>query len=112
MRGRSRRARRLVILVPQGPGVYGTLDEVLGHERRYTRATLDEACARARLRVESCSTSTGDDAGWWFNGRSPAAAALRQAAAQAHEPVRLVPAARRLLAAVARRLADRDREKI
>ncbi len=31
---------RAVVLVPHGPGILGTLDEVLGHRRRYTEATL------------------------------------------------------------------------
>jgi SAM-dependent methyltransferase len=31
---------RAIVLVPQGPEVFGTLDEVLGHKRRYTPATL------------------------------------------------------------------------
>ena len=31
---------RAIILVPCGPKLYGTLDEVLGHQRRYTHKTL------------------------------------------------------------------------
>jgi glycosyltransferase involved in cell wall biosynthesis len=31
---------KAIILVPQGPGNFGTLDEVLGHLRRYTRESL------------------------------------------------------------------------
>src|SRR6516225_2247715 len=31
---------RAIILVPNGPGLYGTLDKVLGHYRRYTREGL------------------------------------------------------------------------
>src|SRR5260370_34302474 len=33
---------RAIILDPAEPGLYGTLDTVLGHERRYTREKLME----------------------------------------------------------------------
>src|ERR1700719_2950447 len=38
---------RAIILVPCGPGLYGTLDEVLGHHRRYTRQTLGDLVKKA-----------------------------------------------------------------
>lgn len=44
---------RAIILVPQDPALYGTLDEVLGHERRYTRQSLREALERTDLEVET-----------------------------------------------------------
>ena len=40
---------RAVILVPCGPGLYGTLDEVLGHLRRYTEEELGESCEGLRV---------------------------------------------------------------
>jgi glycosyltransferase involved in cell wall biosynthesis len=61
---------RAIILVPQNPRLYTTLDEVLGHQRRYTRAGLREALGRNGFAVEKlfdfnrCTTPA-----WWFNGR-------------------------------------------
>ena len=43
---------RAVILVPQGPWNFSTLDEVLGHKRRYTRASLEAAATEAGFAVE------------------------------------------------------------
>lgn len=61
---------RAIVLVPNGPGLYGTLDKVLGHYRRYTRDQLVEACARAGFRVEKVLkfNRIGSPA-WWWNGR-------------------------------------------
>ncbi len=44
---------RAIVLAPQGPGLFGSLDEVLGHRRRYTREGLQNVLERAGLRVES-----------------------------------------------------------
>jgi glycosyltransferase involved in cell wall biosynthesis len=61
---------RAVILVPQGPGVYGTLDEVLGHERRYTKASLRAALEKAGFEVEKLfDFNRATTLPWWFNGR-------------------------------------------
>jgi glycosyltransferase involved in cell wall biosynthesis len=61
---------RAIVLVPQGPGLYGTLDEVLGHERRYTRRTLGESLAAAGFEVERIFDFNRATApAWWFNGR-------------------------------------------
>ncbi len=43
---------RALVLVPNGPGIFGTLDEVLGHRRRYTEATLRKAMGEAGLEVQ------------------------------------------------------------
>jgi glycosyltransferase involved in cell wall biosynthesis/SAM-dependent methyltransferase len=43
---------RALVLVPQGPGIFGTLDEVLGHRRRYTEATLRKVMGEAGLEVQ------------------------------------------------------------
>src|SRR5580700_1433015 len=43
---------RAIVLVPCGPKLYGTLDEVLGHFRRYTREQLAEVSQRGGFRVE------------------------------------------------------------
>jgi glycosyltransferase involved in cell wall biosynthesis len=61
---------RAVVLVPQGPEVFGTLDEVLGHKRRYTPATLAKAAADAGMEVEEIVhfNRIGRPA-WWLNGK-------------------------------------------
>jgi glycosyltransferase involved in cell wall biosynthesis len=61
---------RAIVLVPAGPGLYGTLDKVLGHYRRYTRDQLVEACARAGFRVEKVlKFNRIGSPGWWWNGK-------------------------------------------
>lgn len=61
---------RAILLVPQGPRLFGTLDEVLEHERRYTRATLAEALERAGFEVERIfDFNRATTPGWWLNGK-------------------------------------------
>jgi len=61
---------RAVILVPEGPGVYGTLDEVLGHFRRYTEAELRSKLEASGFVVERMlKFNRVTRPGWWFNGR-------------------------------------------
>jgi glycosyltransferase involved in cell wall biosynthesis len=61
---------RAIILVPSAPSIYGTLDEVLGHRERYTRASLQAGLESAGFRVKEifdfnrCSVP-----GWWLNGK-------------------------------------------
>src|SRR5260370_11488974 len=43
---------RAIILVPCGPWLYGSLDEVLGHHRRYTRKQLTDLVERAGFHLE------------------------------------------------------------
>ena len=43
---------RAIILVPQNPKLYNTLDEVLEHRERYTAAGLRASLERAGFRVE------------------------------------------------------------
>ena len=61
---------RAIILVPAGPGLYGTLDTVLGHERRYTRRLLAELVEKSGFELEDLLSfnRTGVTA-WWLNGR-------------------------------------------
>jgi len=61
---------RAIILVPNGPGLYGSLDKVLGHFRRYTESQLAEACGRAGFRIEKVLKFNHIGApGWWWNGK-------------------------------------------
>jgi glycosyltransferase involved in cell wall biosynthesis len=61
---------RVVLLVPQGPELYGSLDEVLGHVRRYTRSSLRETLERAGFHVEDMlDFNRATTPAWWFNGK-------------------------------------------
>jgi glycosyltransferase involved in cell wall biosynthesis len=61
---------RAIVLVPNGPGLYGTLDKVLGHFRRYTREQLLDLCRRAGFTVEKVlKFNRIGSPGWWLNGR-------------------------------------------
>jgi glycosyltransferase involved in cell wall biosynthesis len=61
---------RAIILVPQYPGLYGTLDEALGHRERYTPATLEAAMRRAGFRLqETFDFNRYSVPAWWFHGK-------------------------------------------
>jgi glycosyltransferase involved in cell wall biosynthesis len=61
---------RAIILVPNGPELFGSLDRVLGHYRRYTRRQLQEVCEQAGFRVEKVLKFNRIGApGWWWNGQ-------------------------------------------
>jgi glycosyltransferase involved in cell wall biosynthesis len=61
---------RAIILVPQDQAVYGTLDEVLGHYRRYSDAQLRKRMEEAGFIVEqTIHFNRITRPGWWFNGR-------------------------------------------
>jgi hypothetical protein len=58
------------VLVPQGPALYGTLDEALEHRERYTRDVLLEQLQRAGLElVHLTEFNRTSVPAWWFNGR-------------------------------------------
>jgi 2-polyprenyl-3-methyl-5-hydroxy-6-metoxy-1,4-benzoquinol methylase len=42
---------RLILQVPNYPALFGSLDEVYGHQRRYTRTSLEEKLTRAGFNV-------------------------------------------------------------
>jgi glycosyltransferase involved in cell wall biosynthesis len=61
---------RAVVLVPQHPALYGTLDQVLEHRERYTRKSLQEGLERAGFRVERIfDFNRFSVPGWWLNGK-------------------------------------------
>src|SRR5271163_985797 len=61
---------RAVILVPCGPGLYGTLDEALGHFRRYTSEQLTGVARQAGFHVEQVlKFNRPGVVAWWLNGR-------------------------------------------
>jgi SAM-dependent methyltransferase len=61
---------RAIVLVPCGPQLYGTLDKVLGHYRRYTKEQLAEVAARAGFQVEDVLPfNRAGSPAWWLNAR-------------------------------------------
>lgn len=61
---------RAIVLVPQGASVFGTLDEALGHFRRYSADELTSKMSDAGFRVERIlSFNRMTYPGWYVNGR-------------------------------------------
>ena len=61
---------RLVVLVPNHPHLYGTLDEVLEHKLRYTPATLRAILESAGFQVEQVfDFNRFSVIGWWLNNK-------------------------------------------
>ena len=61
---------RAIVLVPNGPQLFGSLDTVLGHFRRYTQVQLVKACEAAGFTVEKVlKFNRIGTPGWWWNGR-------------------------------------------
>ena len=61
---------RAIVLVPCGPNLYGSLDEVLGHFRRYTHDQLVGLAQQAGFRVEKVLKFNRPGVfAWWLNGR-------------------------------------------
>jgi hypothetical protein len=59
-----------IVLVPFGPKLYGTLDEVLGHCRRYTEEQLATVSAEAGFQVqELLKFNRPGVPAWWLNGQ-------------------------------------------
>jgi glycosyltransferase involved in cell wall biosynthesis len=61
---------RAIVLVPYGPQFYGSLDEVLGHCRRYTAEQLVDVAQTAGFDVEQViKFNRPGIVAWWLNGR-------------------------------------------
>src|SRR5258707_9974653 len=61
---------RAIVLVPQGPRNFGTLDEVLGHQRRYTPQTLTDLARVCGLEIKSLiEFNRVGTIAWFLNGR-------------------------------------------
>lgn len=60
---------RAVILVPSGQSIYNSLDEELGHFRRYSEDQLRERMTAAGFDVETVLRfNRASRPGWWLNG--------------------------------------------
>jgi len=61
---------RAIILVPNGPKLYGSLDEVLGHFRRYTAESLGAVSREAGFQIEQVLKFNRPGVpAWWLNGK-------------------------------------------
>jgi glycosyltransferase involved in cell wall biosynthesis len=61
---------RAIILVPQGQEIFGTLDEVLGHCRRYSEKELRAKMEAAGFQIETVKHFNRiTRPGWYVNGR-------------------------------------------
>jgi glycosyltransferase involved in cell wall biosynthesis len=61
---------RAIVLVPQDQGVFGTLDEVLGHCRRYDPTQLQKLMDNAGFVLDrTIQFNRVTRPGWWWNGR-------------------------------------------
>lgn len=61
---------RAIVLVPNDPRLFGTLDEVLGHCRRYTPEHLISVGQQTGFRVEKLLKFNRAGApAWWLNGK-------------------------------------------
>lgn len=61
---------RAIVLVPQGQSVYGTMDETLGHCRRYSKAALASRMELAGFDLEQIiEFNRITYPGWFLNGR-------------------------------------------
>jgi SAM-dependent methyltransferase len=60
----------VIILVPQGPQVFGSMDEVLHHKRRYTAEELRAKMSAAGFEIaEMLSFNHATWPGWYLNSR-------------------------------------------
>ena len=60
----------LILLVPNGPAAFGTLDEALGHYRRYTRPLLKDLLAQTGYELETMlDFNRVSWPGWRFTGQ-------------------------------------------
>jgi glycosyltransferase involved in cell wall biosynthesis len=61
---------RAIILVPQNPSAFGSLDGILGHLRRYTKAELEDKIIRSGFFVEKIFTfNRSTYPGWLLNAK-------------------------------------------
>jgi len=58
----------IILLVAASPALYGRIDELLGHQRRYTRASISRLARQAGLKVKtSYYLNAIGFFGWWTN---------------------------------------------
>jgi SAM-dependent methyltransferase len=61
---------RIIVLVPNAPGLFGAIDRSLGHRRRYTRDQLHALGAKSGMQcVSIVPFNRACSLPWWFAGR-------------------------------------------
>ncbi|MGN6184939.1 MAG: glycosyltransferase [Thermoanaerobaculia bacterium] len=81
---------RIVIFVPAGKSLYGSLDQGIGHERRYEKQELVEKLQQAGFEVEHVSFQNRiARMAWWLNAKLFGRRALPSAQSRVFD--RLVP---------------------
>lgn len=61
---------RAIVLIPQGPGLYGSLDRVLGHYRRYSRKQLKQLAESVGFQINDIlAFNRAGSPAWWLNGK-------------------------------------------
>lgn len=67
---RAQGGGRLCIFVPKSPALYGPMDKLAGHQRRYTRATLRKLLTDAGFNIARLRPFNGvGGVGWWLNSK-------------------------------------------
>lgn len=70
LRGSLKPGGSAIVLVPQGPGLYGSLDRGMGHKRRFSKDDLNKALERAGFKVERTHQLNKIGAvSWWMHGK-------------------------------------------
>jgi len=60
----------IIILAPQNPSLFSTLDTTLGHQRRFSRAGLQTLLTKHGFAVENMfQLNKIGTPGWWFYGK-------------------------------------------
>jgi SAM-dependent methyltransferase len=58
----------VILLLPAFPSLFGPIDQLLGHHRRYTRASISKLAEQTGLRVKSSRyLNAVGFFGWWIN---------------------------------------------
>jgi 2-polyprenyl-3-methyl-5-hydroxy-6-metoxy-1,4-benzoquinol methylase len=71
IRGLLQPGGRLILLVPNDPSAYGSLDEALGHQRRYSRERLQSLVESAGYEVETMlNFNRISTPGWRLTGKA------------------------------------------
>jgi len=60
----------VIVLVPQGPALYGSLDRALGHQRRFSSTGIREMLERSGFRLDAVQQlNKVGAAAWWISGK-------------------------------------------
>ena len=70
LRGCLKPGGTAVVLVPQGPGLYGSLDRGMGHQRRFSEDELNKTLERAGFKIERAHQLNKIGAvSWWIHAK-------------------------------------------